>query len=113
MGIVMDIKSLAAEGLKNTHIANRLGVDRGTVAKYLALESVPPRRTRKAPSLKIDPFGNHLKARLAKYPELTAERLFREIVELGYSGSRRTVRRFVASVRPHHERVSKPIETLP
>lgn len=109
----MDIKSLAAEGLKKTQIADRLGVDRGTVAKYLALENIPPRLKRQASSLKIDPFVDHLKARLVKYPELTAERLYREIVELGYSGSRRTVRRFVANTRPHRERVYKPFETLP
>ena len=40
-------------------------------------------------------------------------RLFREIAELGYTGSRRSVRRFLSTIRPKQERVYKPVETLP
>lgn len=68
---------------------------------------------RKPVRRKVDDFLDHIKARLAKYPELTAERLYREIVQLGYPGSRRTVRRYVAQIRPRQERVYKPVETLP
>jgi transposase len=113
VGIVVDIKHLAAEGLSKTQIARRLGIDRGTVAKYLALDDIPEQIRRKPVNRKIDEFVDHIKARLAKFPELTAERLFREIVNLGYTGSRRTVRRYVAQLRPQQERVYKPVETLP
>lgn len=111
--ILLDIKHLAAEGLNKSQIARRLGIDRGTVAKYLAMDRIPERIRRKPVWLKIDNFVDHIKARLDKYPELTAERLYREIAELGYTGSRRTVRRYVARMRPQQERVYKPVETLP
>lgn len=113
VGILLDIKHLAAEGLSKSQIARRLGMDRGTVAKYLAVDEIPEQIRRKAVSRKIDDFTDHIKARLAKYPELTAERLFREIEKLGFSGSRRTVRRYVAQLRPQQQRVYKPFETLP
>ncbi len=41
VGDIMDIKNLAAQGLNKTQIARRLGIDRGTVAKYLALDEIP------------------------------------------------------------------------
>ena len=50
---------------------------------------------------------------MKKLPELTAERIYREIKKLGYTGSKRTVRRCVATLRPEGFREFKPIETLP
>ncbi len=56
---------------------------------------------------------DYIRARLEKFPELTAERIYREIKQLGYKGSSWTVRRYVARIRPPHMRVYKPVETLP
>jgi transposase len=50
---------------------------------------------------------------LGKYPELSAYRLFQEIQAKGYPGSERTMRRYVASVRPQKYREYKPFETVP
>lgn len=111
--ILVDIKHLAAQGLNKSQIARRLGIDRGTVAKYLAMEVVPDRIRRTQVARRVDDYVDHIKTRLAKYPELTAERLFREIADLGYTGSRRSVRRFLSTIRPKQERVYKPVETLP
>lgn len=113
VGILLEIKHLAAEGLNKSQIARRLGLDRGTVAKYLTMDKLPDRVRRKPVRRKIDDFMDHIRARLAQYPELTAERLYREIVQLGYSGSRRTVRRYVSQIRPRYDRVYRPVETLP
>lgn len=113
VGIVLDIKHLAAEGLNKSQIARRKHMDRGTVAKYLAMDHVPEPIQRKPVPKKIDGFTDHIDARLAQYPELSAERLCREITKLGYTGSPRGVRRYVAQARPRHERVYKPVETLP
>lgn len=113
VGILLDIKHLAAEGLNKSQIARRLGMDRGTVAKYLAMEEVPDFIRRKQVGRKIDDYVDYIKARIAKYPELTAERIYREIAERGYMGSRRSVRRYLSTVRPKQERVYKPFETLP
>ncbi|MDR9755234.1 MAG: hypothetical protein RJR35_00565 [Thermoanaerobacterales bacterium] len=47
-----------------------------------------------------DPYRDYIIERLEKYPELSAERLFDEIKGKGYKGSARTLRRYVASLRP-------------
>lgn len=113
VGILVEIKRLAAEGLNKSQIARRLGIDRGTVAKYLAMDEVPERIHRKQVRRKIDDYVDYIQSRIAKYPELTAERIYREIAQLGYTGSRRTVRRYLSTIRPKRERVYKPFETLP
>jgi len=50
---------------------------------------------------------------LDEWPELTAERIYREIKVKGYTGSKRTVRRYVMGLRKKTYREYKPIETLP
>src|SRR5690606_24808844 len=62
---------------------------------------------------KIDPYMDYITARLEQWPLLSAERLYQEIVAMGYDGSRRSVRRAVAEVRPKKKREYKPFETLP
>lgn len=108
------LRRLRDEGLKKLQVAKRLGIDRGTVAKYWdgpALPAEAPRYRRR--TRKIDRYAEYITARLARWPELTAERLYQEIRQQGYTGSRRTVRRFVAKIRPRPVREYKPIETLP
>jgi transposase len=61
----------------------------------------------------VDPYQNYIIKRLEKYPELSADRLFDEIKARGYKGSARTLRRYVASIRPQKHREYKPFETLP
>ncbi len=113
VGVLVEIKRLAAEGLNKSQIARCLGIDRGTVDKYLAMDEVPERIHRKQVRRKIDDYVDYIQSRMAKYPELTAERIYREIAQLGYTGSRRTGRRSLSTIRPKRERVYKPFETLP
>ncbi|WP_324718085.1 IS21 family transposase [Carboxydochorda subterranea] len=108
------MRHLRDEGFKKVQVAERLGIHRDSVAKYWqgpALPAEPPRYRQRA--RKIDRYAEYITARLARWPELTAERLYQEIRQQGYTGSRRTVRRFVAAIRPHPVREYKPIETLP
>lgn len=69
----------------------------------------------KARAKKIDSFLAYMQQRLKDWPELTAERLFREIRAQGLDGSRRTVRRYVARIRPEvtPKRTYKLFETGP
>lgn len=115
VGMIVDIRSLAAQGLKKTDIARRLGIHRDTVAKYLESHVPPEEITRKEVPHKTDPYEDYVKARLKDWPELSAERLCREIVGLGYTGSPRSVRRLVAKIKGEvgKPRVYKPVETLP
>lgn len=111
---IVDIVRLKEEGLSQRAVAKRLGISRTTVNKYwngTTKELIEPRYNRR-PRL-IDPYGDYIMGRLAKYPELSAYRLYKEIIKLGYQGSERTVRRYVHSVRPQEYREYKPFETLP
>jgi len=73
VSVMVEIRSLHNEGLKNKQIAARLGIHRETVAKYLKDEEAPKDRTRQASSRKADKYREHIQQRLSKYPELSAK----------------------------------------
>lgn len=111
---IVDIVRLKEQGLSQRAVAKRLGISRTTVSKYwngTTKKLIEPRYDRR-PQL-IDPHRDYIMARLAKYPELSAYRLNKEILKQGYQGSERTVRRYVQSIRPQKYREYKPYETLP
>jgi transposase len=121
---MIQVQTLKSQGLSNTSIAARLGIHRQTVATYLKLlEQVRENGTPLASIIpqkgghrrrKIEPYQDYILERLANYPELSAKRLYKEIVKQGFNGSYRTVRRYVSSVRPClPQRVYKPYETPP
>jgi len=60
-----------------------------------------------------DPYRDYIIERLEKYPELSAERLFDEIKAKGYKGSARTLRRYVASLRPANTVNINPLKLYP
>lgn len=101
-------------GLNKTAVARRLKLHRQTVTKYWdgsVDEMTPPRY--KARLTKVEPYREYITSRLEEYPELHAEALFHEIKTMGYDGSARTVRRFVAKIRPQKVREYKPVDALP
>ena len=117
VSVVVEIRSLSNAGLNKRQIAARLGIHRETVAKYLKDGEGAPRRERSVGSRKADKFREHMEQRLEKYPELSAEQLYREVRKNGYLGSRRTLRRAVARLREKAGgatvRRYRPVETLP
>lgn len=110
----MEIRTLRDHGLSKRSAAKRLGLHRNTVAKYwdgpAEAPEAPRYRTR---ALQIDPYRDYITQRLTAYPELSAKRIHEELVERGYPGSYRSVRRYVAGVRPRQARLYTPIQTLP
>jgi transposase len=108
------IREYRNAGLTKKATAQRLGIDRKTVSKYWDGPAEDPEkpRYRQRPRM-LDPYLKYITERLDAWPELTAERLYREIRIMGFDGSRRTVRRYVAEIRPTDFREYKPVETLP
>ena len=98
----MQIKILHKQGKSLRAIACELGCAVNTVRKYLNGE-VPPvyqERVRREP--KVAPFATYLQHRVtAAAPDwIPATVLWREIREQGFDGSERTVRNYVATLRP-------------
>ncbi|MDQ2904329.1 MAG: ISL3 family transposase [Chloroflexota bacterium] len=93
------IHDLAAKKVDVANIARQIGVSRQTVYNYLQMKQ-PPERTRIYQGGKrlIDPYKDYL-ARRWNEGCRSAQLMYREIKEQGYSGSDTAVGRFVAPLR--------------
>ena len=88
----------AVEHWKVGTIAAQLGVHHDVVRRVLGLLPAQPRPERTP--LLVAPYDGFIKETLLKYPRLCSTRLFDMLRDRGYLGSERTLRRFVAMVRP-------------
>ena len=91
----MTIKTLKRKGFSQRGIARTLGISRNTVKRHLT-EEHPPHYQREAqyPTI-LDGYRDYLAERLKSYPTLSADRLYRELLEQGYTGSYETVARYI------------------
>ena len=93
------IRALIDEGWTISAVARRLGMDRKTVRRYARADpQALLSSARDRSSRPLDPFKPHLQQRFAAGCT-TAARLFREIRELGFEGSRQVVDRYVRTLR--------------
>lgn len=103
---IVEIKILSRGGLSVRSIAKELGISRNTVRKYLRGEAVKESgRRRPGRPRKLAPYEDWLRRRVetAKPFRVPATVLHREIRAMGFDGTERTVRRFVASLYPEVE----------
>ena len=76
LGDMVVILDLHRQGLSVTAIADRVGVDRKTVRKYIERGLEPPvYQPRPTCPTKVAPFERYLVERVTAYPELSASRL--------------------------------------
>ena len=87
-----------AEHWKVGTIARQLDVHHDVVRRVLNL--LPPPAATGPPAQRLDPYREFIAAQLKDYPRLRATRLFDMIQPRGYRGSVRTLRRWIARVRP-------------
>ena len=109
LGEWMMILELHREGLSVSAIAQRSGLDRKTVRKYIrAGVHVPKYKARALKPRLLDAYVGYLTQRIQSYPGLSVQRLLREIREMGYAGSRTILGDFLREIRPtrapHFER---------
>jgi transposase len=87
------IRNMVENGMKISEIAKELNIDRKTVKKYAKSKAVPRQKQRKKRSLKLEPYMDYIKERIAKY-NLSAVRILEEIRKKGYTGSYSTLKAY-------------------
>ncbi len=108
------IEYLKQQGYSIRRIARELGINRKTVRSYLE-NPQRQRYCRQAPYVsQLDGYRDYLRGRLHDYPDISAEKLYREIRDKGYQGSYRMVAYHVGRNRPMKEqKVFLRYETAP
>lgn len=119
---VMEIKRLIEEGHKVSEVARRLKMDRKTVRKYrdLPVEQIAQCFSEaKGRTWKIDRYQDWIQFRVEAMAEdgvINAQAMFHDLQGMGYTGSARTLRRYVCRLREKHrkkQRIFEPFETAP
>jgi transposase len=86
----VELRSLHERGWSVSAIARHLGKDRKTIRRYLAdLDARPG--VRKPAGRLVDPYAAYVAARLEDNPHLAGTVLGRELGELSFTGSYRTL----------------------
>src|SRR4051794_31612961 len=93
------VQALRADGVSQREIAQRLGLNRRTVAR-LAAASEPPRYRRAAGGSQLDRFDGVLRELLAEWPQIRAPRATEVLREYGYTGSVELVKQRLRGLRP-------------
>lgn len=98
----MEIRILSKQGKSIREIKRITGHSRNTIRKFLRSAAEPGYKEREKRPGKLDPFKKFLEERMkAALPHrLPATVLTREIRNLGYAGSERLVRLFLAKLHP-------------
>lgn len=89
-----------AEHWKRGTIVAQLGVHADVVERVLGRPGPRPGRGQSIVFAAMAPFGGFIDETLAQYPRLVGTRVFDMLRERGYTGSIRTLRRYLRRVRP-------------
>jgi hypothetical protein len=98
------VRALAADGVSRREIAQRLGINRRTIARLWGCEE-PPRYRRPPRNSKLEPFPPVLRRLLEDWPQIKAPRateLLRD--EYGYDRAVDLVKRRLRELRPRQVR---------
>jgi transposase len=108
-----EVQRLAAQGQNMRQIARACGVSRHTVRHWLRTATLPPdQRGYRGPG-KIDPYIPYLQTRLTEGC-MNQSRLWREIREQGFTGTRSLVAKWIHAHGPDPTGPpSPPVPTLP
>ena len=115
--LVHQVVLLAQRGTQRRAIARALGVSRNTVrailkehdvGKQKASLALPTKPSRAPRATKVAPFAGQVEELLARYPSISAQRVFEELRAAGYAGSHTTLKDYLRRVRPP----KKPVPSL-
>ncbi len=112
-GKVKDLYELHGEGESIRGIAERLGVSRNTVRKYLRGEEVPKPKPRLPRGSKLEPYQGYLREQLRAGVDNCVV-LLRELRKQGYTGSYTILKQYVHPLRqPRSPKATRRFETEP
>ena len=103
----MDIQLFHRRGLSQREIAEKLGISRNTVAKYLhnpAQAVAGPAYPRRASQL--DPYAANIKAWLDEDFEYKATWIYDQLVKIGFAGSYEIVKRKVGELKQERQQIA-------
>ena len=112
----MTIRGLGSrikKGMSISEISRLTGHDRKTVRKYLLAEE----RLKYSASdrvSKLEPYKDYIRLRLKEVPEISIQRILREIKEKGYTGSHSILGDFTRPLREEKQKEAViRFETMP
>jgi transposase len=98
------VRALVADGVSQREIAERLGINRRTVARLAAADE-PPRYRREPAGSMLDSFDGVIRRLVGEWPGIKAPRVAEILREdYGYAGSVDLVRKRIAALRPREGR---------
>ena len=103
----MDIQLFHRRGLSQREIAEKLGISRNTVAKYMhnpAQVVTGPAYSRRASQL--DPYAANIKAWLEEDFEYKATWIYDQLVKIGFAGSYEIVKRKVRELKQERQQIA-------
>ena len=103
------VRALKDSGLSLSDIARKLGLNRQTGNKYMALEQPPEYAGRPPGASKVRPHLPYLRRRWIEGCH-NARTIYREVVKRGYSGSERHIRK---AVQPWRKGAGRPARSGP
>ena len=104
-----EVALLAKQGESRRAIARALGVSRNTVRRFVAAHAqgrdlaqlaITPRPKRALRVAKIDAWRPRVAELMARFPEITAQRVFEKLRDEGFDGGYTGVKRHVRAMRP-------------
>ncbi len=103
------------EKMSQRKICEQTSITGKTVRRALGVKNYAhyARRTRKNRVSKLDPYEPDIASLLERYPGLSSQRIFEELVKLGYPGGRTILKDYLQKIRPPRKEVFLRIETLP
>jgi transposase len=107
--LVHQIVTLDRDGMSRRAIARAVGVSRNTIKAVLAAHAdqraaehsaLPPTPSRAPRPKRIDAFHARVAELFARYPHITAQRVFEILTDEGFEGGYTAVKKYVRQVRP-------------
>jgi transposase len=107
--LIHQVVILTTQGMSRRAITRALGVSRNTIRKILGAHgkardtghtALPPRPERVPRAAKTDAYRGRIEELLARYPDITAQRVMEILKDEGFTGGYTGVKKHLRRVRP-------------